>query len=158
MKQNKKPCITTKVIGRRKRSKTLSEEKPVEKISKKLQKFQEISPMQKEFLPSRLSSHYKASSYKKRKHKKVKAYRKSSKKEPTAKRYLLILGLSRFVSHRATISGEFDSRKDSQSTKFKRRPRLFIKLSFRELCDSKLSGLHAFDNMAIIDLVYIGKK
>ena len=25
-----------------------------------------------------------------------------------------------------------------------------IFISFRELCDSKLSGLHAFDNMAII--------
>ena len=34
--------------------------------------------------------------------------------------------------------------------KFKRRPQIFIKLSFRELCNSKLSGLRAFDNMAII--------
>ena len=57
---------------------------------------------------------------------------------------------SRFVSHRARLSGEFDSRKDSQSTKFEQRPQIFVKLSFRELCDSKLSGLHAFDNMAII--------
>ena len=48
------------------------------------------------------------------------------------------------------MSGEFDSRKDSQSTKFKWRPQIFVKLSFRELCDSNLSGLHAFDNMAII--------
>ena len=55
----------------------------------------------------------------------------------------------RFVSYRARISGEFDLRKDSQSIKFERRPRIFVKLSFRELCDSKLSGLHAFD-MAII--------
>ena len=30
--------------------------------------------------------------------------------------------LSRFVSHRARMSREFDSRKDSQSTKFERRP------------------------------------
>ena len=43
---------------------------------------------------------------------------------------------------------EFDSRKDSHSTKFDRRPQIFIKLSFRELCNSKLSGLQAFDNMA----------
>ena len=57
---------------------------------------------------------------------------------------------SRFASHRARMSGEFDSRKDSQSTKFERRPRIFVKLSFRELCNSKLSGLHAFDSMAII--------
>ena len=48
------------------------------------------------------------------------------------------------------MSGEFDSRKDSQSTKFERRPQIFAKPSFRELCDSKLSGLHAFDNMVII--------
>ena len=55
------------------------------------------------------------------------------------------------LSHiRAITSGEFDSREDSQSTKFERRPQIFVKLSFRELCDSKLSGLHAFDNMAII--------
>ena len=45
--------------------------------------------------------------------------------------------------------GEFDSRKDSHSTKFKRRLRILVKLSFRELCDSKLSGLRPFDNMAI---------
>ena len=48
------------------------------------------------------------------------------------------------------MSGEFDPRKDLQSTKFERRPPIFVNLSFRELCDSKLSDLHAFDNMAII--------
>ena len=48
------------------------------------------------------------------------------------------------------MSGEFDSRRDSQSTKFKLRPQIFVKLSFRDISDSKLSGLHAFDNMAII--------
>ena len=51
------------------------------------------------------------------------------------------------------MSGEFDSRKDSQPTKFEQRLQILVKLSFRELCDSKLSGLYAFDNMAIIDLV-----
>ena len=48
------------------------------------------------------------------------------------------------------MSGEFESRKDSKSTKFDLRLQIFVKLSFRELCDSKLPGLHAFDNMAII--------
>ena len=48
------------------------------------------------------------------------------------------------------MSGECDSRKDSESRKFDRRPQIFIKLSFRELCHSKLSGLHPFDNMAIV--------
>ena len=57
---------------------------------------------------------------------------------------------SRFDSHRARMSREFDSRKDSESTKFEQRPQIFVKLSFTELCDSKLSGLHAFDNMVII--------
>ena len=45
---------------------------------------------------------------------------------------------------------EFDSRKDSQSTKFEWKPQIFVKWSFRELYNSKLSGLHAFNNMAII--------
>ena len=48
------------------------------------------------------------------------------------------------------MSGEFDSRKDSHSTKLGRSSRIFVKLSFRELCGSKLSGLHPIDNMAII--------
>ena len=46
---------------------------------------------------------------------------------------------------------KFDSRKDSQATKFEQRPQILKKLSFRKLCDSKLSGLHAFDNMALIN-------
>ena len=54
---------------------------------------------------------------------------------------------SNFVSNRACMSGDFDSRKDSHSTKFEQRSRIFV--SFRELCDSKLSALHPFD-MAII--------
>ena len=48
------------------------------------------------------------------------------------------------------MSGEFDSRKDSQSTELEQSPQIFVKLSFRELCGSNLSGLHRFDNMAII--------
>ena len=49
------------------------------------------------------------------------------------------------------MSRKFDLREDSHSTKLERRPRVFVKLSFRELCGSKLSGLYPFDNMAIID-------
>ena len=48
------------------------------------------------------------------------------------------------------MSREFDSRKYLESTKFEQRPRIFVKLIFRELCDSKLFALNAFDNMAII--------
>ena len=57
---------------------------------------------------------------------------------------------SRFVSQRARMIAGLDSSKYLQSTKFERRPQVFIKLSFRELCNSKLSGLPAFDNMVII--------
>ena len=50
---NQKTCInTTKVINRGKRSKTMSEVKPEENISENLQSFLEISPTQKEVLPS----------------------------------------------------------------------------------------------------------
>ena len=53
MKQNQKLCIKTKtVIGRVKKSKTLGEEKQVKNISKNLQNFLEISPVQMEVLPS----------------------------------------------------------------------------------------------------------
>ena len=41
-----------KVNDQRKRSKTLSEVKPVENASKNLQSFPEISPLQQEALPS----------------------------------------------------------------------------------------------------------
>ena len=48
------------------------------------------------------------------------------------------------------MPGEFDSRKESHSTKLEKRPQVFIKLSFRELSGLELPGLHPFDNMAII--------
>ena len=51
------------------------------------------------------------------------------------------------------MSGEFDPRKDSHSIKLEGRPQIFVKLSFRELCGSKLSGSHPFDNMTIINWV-----
>ena len=41
----------------------------------------------------------------------------------------------------------------THSTKFEWEPQIFAKLSFRELCDSKLSGLHPFHNIAIIHWV-----
>ena len=51
------------------------------------------------------------------------------------------------------MSGEFDSRKDSHSTKLEQRPRIFVKLSFKELYGSRLFGLHPFDNMELFHLV-----
>ena len=38
----------------------------------------------------------------------------------------------------------------NMSKKLERRPRITVKLSFRELYGSKLTGLYPFDNMAII--------
>ena len=48
------------------------------------------------------------------------------------------------------MSGEFDSRKDTHSTKLEQKSGILLKLSFRKLCYSKLSGLHPFDNMSIV--------
>ena len=45
---------------------------------------------------------------------------------------------------------DFDSRKNYHSTKLEQRPRIFVKLGFREFCGSNLCGLHPFDNMVII--------
>ena len=50
------------------------------------------------------------------------------------------------------MSAESDSRKDSHSTKLEQKPQIFVKQSFKKLCSSKLSGLHPFNNMAIIHL------
>ena len=47
------------------------------------------------------------------------------------------------------MSGEFDSRKDSHSTRLERNSQLLTRLNFRELCDSKLPGLRPFGNVAI---------
>ena len=50
---NQKPYINiTKVINRGKKSKTMSEVKPEKNISENLQSFLEVSPTQKEVLPS----------------------------------------------------------------------------------------------------------
>ena len=46
-----------------------------------------------ESLYVRPNNHYKVQRYRKEKYKKVKAYRKSAEKEPTVKRYLVVLDL-----------------------------------------------------------------
>ena len=79
-----------------------------------------------------------------------KEFPSSHKLKDHAEKSLESVELSKFISHRAKILEELDSRKDPFSTKFKQRPQVFINLSFGELCNSKLSGLHPFDNMAII--------
>ena len=56
---------------------------------------------------------------------------------------------SKFVSHRARMSGEFVPRKYLHLSKFELRARILVKFSFRELCDSKWSDLRTFDIIAI---------
>ena len=53
MKQNQKTYTETKKVINRGKSKRLSEVKPAENESKNLQSFLEISPMQKQVIPSR---------------------------------------------------------------------------------------------------------
>ena len=98
-----------KVIDRGKGSKTLSEVKPVANISKNQQSFLEISSVQKEVLPS----------HKLRDH----AYDYSNlfglKEDNLSQRNWQNRLSHPGLSHRARMSGEFYSRKDSQPTKFK---------------------------------------
>ena len=61
------------------------------------------------------------------------------------------------VSHRPSMSRDFDWRKDLEWTKFERKPRIFARLRIKELSDSKLYSLHAFDKMVIIHYVWIGR-
>ena len=134
MKQNKKPYTKTKkVIDRGKRGKTLSEVEPVENISKNLQSFLEISPVQNEVLPS----------HKLREH----AYGYQNpfelKEDNLSQRNKLPESTesSRFVSHGTTMSQQFNSRKDSQPKKFERRPEIFVKNEkFSEILNFKFNG------------------
>ena len=59
---------------------------------------------------------------------------------------------STFASHRARMSGEFWFKERSTFNKIQAKPLIFVKL-FRELCDSILSGLHPFNNIAIVQWV-----
>ena len=51
------------------------------------------------------------------------------------------------------MPGDFDSRKDSHFRKLERRPRIFVKLRFRELCGLELSGLHPLT--AILEVIFV---
>ena len=111
------------MIDRGKRSKTLSEVKPVENINKNLQSFLEISPVQKEVL---LSHKLRDHAYE---YQNPFGLKEDNLSQRNCQNQLSHPGLS----HTARMSGEFDSRKDLQSTKFKQRPQIFVKLSSREL-------------------------
>ena len=63
-------------------------------------------------LHTRLSRHYEAWSYKKKKHKKIKTYRKSAQKEPNVKRCLLILDLKPL---RSSLKGKHSTGREFQS-------------------------------------------
>ena len=68
-------------------------------------------------LHARLNSHYEAWSYKKKKHKKIKAYRQSVLEEPTVKTCALIQIIGkRKASHRQRIPESSCARKDTVDT------------------------------------------
>ena len=56
---------------------------------------------------------------------------------------------SKFVSLRARMSGKFASRKELYPNKVEQKPEILVKPSFRELWNSRFSGLHASENMTI---------
>ena len=126
------------MIDRGKWSKTITEVKPAKNTSNNPQGFLETGPARKEVL-----FHIKCKSMHTRQH----PFGLTENKLPELNES------SKFFSHRARMSGEFDSRKDSHSTKVGQRTWIFVKLSFREMSDSKLSQLHPFDNMAKIHWV-----
>ena len=131
------------MIDREKRSKTLSEVKPVKNINKNLQTVLEISPMQKEVLLSHeLQDH-------------VYEYQNPFKlKEDTLSQRNCQNQLSHpGLSHTEQEYQESLIQGKIHINKIRTNIRIFIKLSFRELYDSKLSGLHAFDSMVIIHKV-----
>ena len=110
-----------KLIDRGKRIKTLNEVKPGKNISKNLQSFLEISSVQKEvFASHKLRDH----TYQ---YKNPFSLKEDNLLQRNCQNQLSQPGLS--VSHRAIMSGEFDSMKDSQSAKFEQRLRIFVKLS-----------------------------
>ena len=90
-------------------------------------------------LHARLNSHYKAWSYKKKKHKNIKAYRKSVQKEPTVKRCLLILELK---PRRSQVKGKQSIGRESQSLAVQGK-KLLIQTSYEdlEMVTKKISNL-----------------
>ena len=121
-------------------NKTLSETKPVKNISKNLQSFLEIGPVQKEVLLSHKPQDH-AYEY----------YNPFGLKEDNLSQRNFQNQLSHpDLSHKSKNVRRVWSRKDSQSTKFQWRPQIFGQLSFRDLWNSKLDGLYALDNVAIM--------
>lgn len=62
---------------------------------------------------------------------------------PSRKLYVHVYG-SKFVSIKVKLLGEFDLWKGYKSMKLERKTIILIKLSFKELSDSRLVGLHMF--------------
>ena len=69
-------------------------------------------------LYSKLDSHYKVWSYKKKKHKKIETYRKSLQKEHTVNRCLFILNLKPF---RSSVKGKHSIGREIQDLAVERK-------------------------------------
>ena len=103
------------MIDRGKRSKALTEVKPVKNISKNLQSFSRHKSCAKRspsFTETARLCIWVLESFR------IKV------RQTLTDKLLESIESSRFVSHRARMSGEFESRKDLQSTKFEWRSRI----------------------------------
>ena len=135
-----------KVIDRGKRSKTLGEVKLIENRSKNLQSFLETSSVQKKVLLShKLQDH----AYEQQNPIRLKEDYPSQRNCQNQFNHPGLPCIEQECQE-SLIPGKINNQQNLNKG-LKR----FVKLSFRELRDSKLSGLHPFDNMAIIHCVKI---
>ena len=98
------------MIDRRKRSKILSEVKPVKNICKSPQSLLEVIPVKKGVLLSHKPQDHVYEWV-------LESFRIKGR-YPVTKKFPESFESSNFVTHTARMSGEFDSRKDLHSTKF----------------------------------------
>ena len=124
------------MIDRGKQSKTLSEVKLIENISENPRNFLEISPIPKKVPPSHKLQHHA--------HEQPNPFvsKEGNSSQRNCQNWVIQVCLTQSIN----VWGVHMQQNLNEDLKF-------VKLSFRNLCDSKLSGLHPFDNMAIIHWV-----
>ena len=106
-----------------KRSKTLSQVKPVKNISKSPQSFLEMVPCKRNCFHINCKSMHISNRI------------LTNERKVTPQREIIKI---------SSVIQEFDSRKDLHFKKIEQRPRIFVKVSFKKLYDSTLSVLHPF--------------
>ena len=66
-------------------------------------------------------------------------------RQPCKKKLIESTEYFKYATHKARISRNFDLSKDAYPMKLEQGLQILVKLNFRELFDSKLSGLCSFD-------------